>query len=268
MHAETFLTKGYSICAIDLPSHGRSTGIHVYAASHPHIRYHIPAPPLTSTSSPLTRRHLPDFTVCVTAVYEVLRALLQHDHDLAKAADPASTAPFVQTRELFVGGQSLGGWVAAATCLRFGSTTEISVEEVEDVYKPKIAGGVFLCPMLGIVAGSRPSYAIELLARGIASFAGALPLAGGHKGKTSEDVLNEQMFLRDPQTYASASIATQLGPSVRRLTRFRRPWAALTVRSYHGKLRVSTGLAILQALVHITPLMPNLSLPFTIHHGQ
>jgi len=44
------------------------------------------------------------------------------------------------------------------------------------------------------------------------------------------------MFLRDPQTY-------------------------------HGKLRVSTGLGILQALVHITPLMPNLSVPFTIHHG-
>lgn len=91
--------------------------------------------------------------------------------------------------------------------------------------------------MLGIVEGSRPSYAIELVARGIASFAGALPLAGGHKGKTSEDLMNEQMFLRDPQTY-------------------------------HGKLRVSTGLAILQALVHITPLLPNLSLPFTIHHGM
>ena len=32
MHAEKFLPKGYSICAVDLPSHGRSTGIHVYAA--------------------------------------------------------------------------------------------------------------------------------------------------------------------------------------------------------------------------------------------
>ena len=100
---------------------------------------------------------MPDFTVCVTGVYEVLRAVLEHDHKLDQAANPHSTMPFKQTRELFVGGQSLGGWVAAATCLRFGSTVQITQEEVEDPYKPTINGGVFLCPLLAVVPGSRPS---------------------------------------------------------------------------------------------------------------
>ena len=80
---------------------------------------------------------------------------------------------------------------------------------------PSVPQGVFLCPMLAISPESRPPYIIELIARGLASIAPALPLADANKGKNSEDPEVEEEFLADPMTY-------------------------------HGKLRIATGLGCLK----------------------
>lgn len=56
------------------------------------------------------------------------------------------------------------------------------------------------------------------------------------KGKVSEDPTVEVQFFQDPMTY-------------------------------HGKLRISTGLAILEALTTMEPMMKDLKVPFSLHHG-
>ena len=81
--------------------------------------------------------------------------------------------------------------------------------------------------MLAISPTSRPSYLVELVGRALASVAGPLPLASANKGKNSEDPEVEEVFNRDPQTY-------------------------------HGKLRIATGLAILQVRLSLPP-RPSLS---------
>jgi acylglycerol lipase len=64
---------------------------------------------------------------------------------------------------------------------KYGSreTTDLPVDET---FRPKISGGLFLCPMLAISPDTRPPYLVELLARGISRFAGSLPLAAANKG--------------------------------------------------------------------------------------
>ena len=108
--------------------------------------------------------------------------------------------------------------------------------EVKESFRPTIAGGLILCPMLAISAETRPPFVVELVARLISSFASALPLAAANKGKNSEDPEVEQQFESDPQTY-------------------------------HGKLRVGTGLGILQGLIDINKKMNHLKVPFLICHG-
>ncbi|ORY91597.1 lysophospholipase [Leucosporidium creatinivorum] len=206
-HADLFLDAGYRLLIPDLPSHGRSTGIHCY---------------------------VPDMEALADAVYAVLSDVLLEDSKLVKSADGS----FKQRRKIFVAGQSLGGFTAALTCLKYGSLDSAETTELkaDDSFKPKISGGCFLCPMLAINPETMPAYPVQLLARGIASFAGPLPLASANKGKNSEDPDVEEQFQRDPQTY-------------------------------HGKLRVGTGLAILSGLIDINKNMEALKIPFIIHHG-
>ncbi|KAL8292096.1 hypothetical protein RQP46_001562 [Phenoliferia psychrophenolica] len=197
-HARLFLDAGYRVIVPDLPSHGRSTGIHVY---------------------------LPDLDVLADAVYGVLGDVIKHD---STAADPG------QKRKIFVAGQSLGGFVAAQTCLKYGIPKGTGL-----VGEAEISGGLFLCPMLAISKETRPHWTVELVARGIASFAGPLPLAAANKGKNSEDPTVEEQFNLDPQTY----------------------------RKCYGKLRVGTGLAILKSLTELNSMLPTLKIPFSLHHG-
>lgn len=190
-HAPQFLDAGYRIISLDLPSHGKSTGLHC---------------------------HLPDLDVCSVAVYEVLKAVLAYDKSLGEERKPT-----------FVAGQSLGGYVAVATCINYGS-----VAASPDL--PHIVGGLFLCPMLFISPSSRPSYLVELFARAISSFAGALAVTNSTRGLNSEDPACEEQFTQDPSTY-------------------------------HGPLRVATGLGILKAITTIDGRMGELSIPFSCFHG-
>ncbi|KAK4055650.1 hypothetical protein OIV83_000196 [Microbotryomycetes sp. JL201] len=228
-HAEKFLKAGYRIIVPDLPSHGRSTGIHV---------------------------HLTRMDALAEAVYLVLADVLLQDSKLVKDG-----SGFKQIRKIYVAGQSLGGFTAVLTCLyahsyicpsapltlervrasfyedrKYGSseTTDLPVQVQ---FRPKISGGLFLCPMLAISPETRPHFLVELVARGLSSFASSFPLAAANKGKNSEDPTIEQQFETDPQTY-------------------------------HGKLRIGTGLAILKGLEDINnDQFKHLKIPFCIFHG-
>ncbi|KAM0788819.1 hypothetical protein ACM66B_002905 [Microbotryomycetes sp. NB124-2] len=204
-HAEKFLKAGYRIILPDLPSHGRSTGVHV---------------------------HLTRMDALAEAVYLVLADVLLQDSKLV----PDNGGQFKQTRKMFVAGQSLGGFTAVLTCLKYGST-ETTDLPVHVQFRPKISGGLFLCPMLAISPETRPHFLVELFARGLSRFASSLPLAAANKGKNSEDPTIEQQFETDPQTY-------------------------------HGKLRIGTGLAILKGLQDINnDQFKHLKIPFIIFHG-
>lgn len=55
--------------------------------------------------------------------------------------------------------------------------------------------------MIKISPTSRPSYVVEMIARGLASFAGRLGFAAANKGQNSEDPWTEKEFESDPQAY-------------------------------------------------------------------
>lgn len=201
------------------------------------------------------------YSLAADAVYEVIKDVAVQDYELVRdtASGSVTQAP---ARKVFVAGQSLGGFTAALTCLcvarssscclgchttqsgtdaraglspprKYGtshdtslpsSTSSPSPSRADASFRPTITGGLFLCPMLAISPTSRPSYLVELVGRALASVAGPLPLASANKGKNSEDPEVEQVFNRDPQTY-------------------------------HGKLRIATGLAILQVRFPLSLLL-------------
>ncbi|GAA5892486.1 uncharacterized protein JCM6883_007375 [Sporobolomyces salmoneus] len=204
VHAAKFLDEGYRIVVPDLPSHGRSTGIHV---------------------------HCPSMEALVDAVYAVVKDVALQDSHLVREAGGA----FTQARKTFIAGQSLGGFTAAYVCLKYGAPIDTDLPVTES-FRPSIAGSMILCPMLAVSPETRPPFIVELVARLISSFASALPLAAANKGKNSEDPQVEQQFESDPQTY-------------------------------HGKLRVGTGLGILQGLIDVNEKMSHLKVPFLICHG-
>ncbi|GAA5970551.1 hypothetical protein JCM11641_007350 [Rhodosporidiobolus odoratus] len=213
VHAPLFLDAGYRIIVPDLPSHGRSTGIHV---------------------------HIPEMEALADAVYAVTRDVCLQDSKLV-AEREGGEVHVTQTRKVFVAGQSLGGFTAVYTCLKYGTppTTSLppsSGHSSSTLFHPTLSGGIFLCPMLAISPESRPWKLVETVARGLSWFAGVVPFAEANKGKNSEDGEVEREFEADPQTY-------------------------------HGKLRIATGLAILQGLMDVNAKMEHLTVPFLLCHG-
>ncbi|BGP31266.1 hypothetical protein JCM10296v2_003030 [Rhodotorula toruloides] len=205
-HAKKFLDAGYRVIVPDLPSHGRSTGIHV---------------------------HCPNMEALADAVYEVIKDIMLEDSKLVQETGGSVT----QQRKVFVAGQSLGGFTATLTCLKYGAPLDTSLPSASSTsFRPTVSGGVILCPMLQIAPDSRPSYAVELAARALASVAGPLPFANANKGRNSEDPEVEEQFEMDPQTYG-------------------------------GKLRIATGLAILEGILDIDKKLPHLRVPFLLCHG-
>ena len=71
----------------------------------------------------------------------------------------------------------------------------------------------------------------------MAFFAGRLPLAAAVKGNVSDDPRVEEEHVLDPQTY-------------------------------HGKLRIATGLAILAGLIDLQLNASKINVPVVIHHGD
>ncbi|KAI9093862.1 lysophospholipase [Phlyctochytrium arcticum] len=96
------------------------------------------------------------------------------------------------------------------------------------------SGMLILCPLVSAAADSRPSYATELVAKALCSVVPSLPLAEANRGKNGGD---EEAFLSDPLTY-------------------------------HGRLRVGTGLAMLRAFEHLQSHLADIKTPFLAVHGS
>lgn len=78
---------------------------------------------------------------------------------------------------------------------------------------------------------------MEYIARILRFFVGRLPLASAVRGNVSDDDRVEEEFHMDPMTYK-------------------------------GKLRIATGLAILEGLQDLTALTHRITCPVAIHHGD
>ena len=91
--------------------------------------------------------------------------------------------------------------------------------------------------MIYTVGESTPNILVQYLARFLIRIGlGWLPLAPANKGKSSTPE-NEARFFADPQTY-------------------------------HGNLRVSTGLQLLAAMYHIRAAMGKFKMPVLLCHGK
>lgn len=166
--------QGFRVIAIDLPSFGRSSGLHCY---------------------------LPSLRILVEAVHSVLVDIMKHD------------PPNMAGRKVFLQGESMGGFTALyyaalypplPASAQVGETMNKLARENSNAIatmRPNLAGVACAAPMLRISPQSRPSATAEKVARVIAFFAGRLPFAPGVKGNVSDDIRVEVEFHQDPQTY-------------------------------------------------------------------
>ncbi|GAA96228.1 uncharacterized protein L969DRAFT_42167 [Mixia osmundae IAM 14324] len=200
-HAGPFLEAGYRVITVDLPSHGRSTGLHV---------------------------HVPDMALLIRGLHAALVDTVKHDAKKANVSDVEAAK-----RSRILSGQSLGGFVAVYYLVHYQPPRSTEPGRPDN---PAFDGALFLCPMLSIAPESRPSLLVEYAGRSIAYFFGRLPFADANKGKNSEDQSIEQEFQTDPQTY-------------------------------HGKLRIATGIAIIAGIDKCMASIEKLSLPFKVIHG-
>ncbi|CAG8647456.1 1984_t:CDS:2 [Funneliformis mosseae] len=93
------------------------------------------------------------------------------------------------------------------------------------------------CPLIHVAGQSRPSKFAEIIAKVIVNTPlGRLPIVSAHRGKSSSDPKVLENFLSDPQTY-------------------------------HGNLRVSTGLTLLDATEWIQSNLGQVRKSFLVQHG-
>lgn len=92
-------------------------------------------------------------------------------------------------------------------------------------------------PLIHVASQSRPSKFFEIIAKALVSSPlGRLPLVAAQRGKSSSDPAVLEGFFSDPQTY-------------------------------HGNLRIATGLALLDAIEWIKTKLGEVRKPFLIQHG-
>ncbi|PWN39090.1 alpha/beta-hydrolase, partial [Ceraceosorus guamensis] len=172
------MRKGFRVIALDLPSFGRSTGLHAWL---PSLRLNV----------------------------EAVRACLDHVALLDAQAGLAR-------RKVFLQGESMGGFTALYYAATYPSidtsssfrhvTSQSDLDGDRSITehgkeRPVIAGVAAAAPMIAISPSSRPSKLVENIARVIIFFAGRLPFAKGVKGNVSDDPRVETEFLADPFTY-------------------------------------------------------------------
>lgn len=159
-----FANQGFRVIVIDLPSFGRSSGLHSY---------------------------LPSLRILVEAVHAVLVDVVLKDSDEAK------------NRKVFLQGESMGGFTGLYYAALYPPlpAQEKPTKDKLETTRPNLAGVASVAPMLAISEHSRPSAIVEKIARFIAFFAGRLPFAPGVKGRVSDDIRVEHEFHADPMTY-------------------------------------------------------------------
>ncbi|KAJ3023467.1 hypothetical protein HKX48_002894 [Thoreauomyces humboldtii] len=100
-----------------------------------------------------------------------------------------------------------------------------------------MAGLVVLCPLVSVQDDSRPGWAVQMVAHALCYVAPFLPLAAANRGKNASDIRFEEMFLADPLTY-------------------------------HGRLRIGTGLAMLNGFEDLQANLTDIKTPFIVIHGD
>ncbi|CAO1633843.1 unnamed protein product [Parajaminaea phylloscopi] len=219
-HGHHFATKGFRVIVVDLPSFGRSSGLHAY---------------------------LPSTKLLTEAVYAVLKDVKAYDNaeadartssiDMVTSNGLRSDVP-VEKRRLFLEGHSMGGFTALSVAAQYPPPSPGEHRDIVGLHRhrPVIHGVAVAAPMIGISPESRPSYAVELVARFLRFFLGRLPLASAVRGNVSDDSRVEDEFHLDPMTYK-------------------------------GRLRIATGLAILEGLQTLEAGVEDIRVPVCIHHG-
>ncbi|CAO1634029.1 unnamed protein product [Sympodiomycopsis kandeliae] len=206
-HGDHFAKAGFRVIIVDLPSFGRSSGLHAY---------------------------LPSMRMLIEAIHAVLFDVKEYDD-----SDPLrESKQSDKRRKLFLEGHSMGGFTAlyySAICPP--PQNDPSSKAMDQGWRPHIDGVAVAAPMIGISPESRPSIVVEYIARILRFFVGRLPLASAVRGNVSEDHRVEEEFEMDPMTYK-------------------------------GKLRIATGLAILEGLQDLSRITNRIKCPIAIHHGD
>lgn len=107
------------------------------------------------------------------------------------------------------------------------------------VDKNFVDGAVILCPAVQIHATSRPSLAVETVGKMLRSLAPKIPFARGNRGLNS-----------------SSEVAAAVDAMKRADPLF-----------YNGRLRIGTGLAILDAIEYVQDKFHLIETPYLLQHG-
>ncbi|KIJ26934.1 hypothetical protein M422DRAFT_38001 [Sphaerobolus stellatus SS14] len=100
----------------------------------------------------------------------------------------------------------------------------------------RITGVYAMCPMIGVAPETMPPPIVQLVGKVLSPILGRLPLATAVRGKGHHDPRVEAEFMADP-------------------------------RHYRGKLRISTGFALLRCMLNLMPPPHTFRTPFRISHG-
>lgn len=107
------------------------------------------------------------------------------------------------------------------------------------VDKDFVDGAVILCPAVQIHETSRPSPVVERVGKFLRAVAPKIPFAAGNRGRNSS-----------PEVAALVDELKRADPLF-----------------YNGRLRIGTGLAILDALEHIQDKFHLIETPYLLQHG-
>ncbi|SPC65088.1 uncharacterized protein UHOD_00136 [Ustilago sp. UG-2017b] len=260
-HALHFMKRGFRVIAIDLPSFGRSTGLHGYLPSmkiNARAMHAVVMDVRTwDEESGLLGKagrerklfaeghSMGAFTVLYyAALYPPLAPGKDGGPDLTLKQKPSEQAKTTLDEELVE--EALNAHERTPLAHHHpehdsrsnsnGNASSSVVPGKAAPYRPSLSGVAVAAPMITISSQSRPSKAIEYIAHILRFFAGRLPLASAIKGNVSDDPKVEDEFNTDPLTYK-------------------------------GKVRVSTGLAILDGIDDLAEKAHLITCPLTIHHG-
>ncbi|KZS91586.1 alpha/beta-hydrolase [Sistotremastrum niveocremeum HHB9708] len=100
-----------------------------------------------------------------------------------------------------------------------------------------LSGVYAIAPLIGVAPESLPNIFTRSAARILQFFVGRLPLSPAIRGNVSDDPRVEEDFFSDPRTY-------------------------------HGNLRISTGLSLLTGLTHLSTSAPSFRTPLRLLHGS
>ncbi|WVQ70014.1 uncharacterized protein L199_008238 [Kwoniella botswanensis] len=224
-HLHHFLKAGFRVIIPDLPSYGRSTGVHSY---------------------------LPSFLVLPAALHVCLTDVVQQD--LANGREQ---------RKVFLCGASMGGWTVLYYLLKYpptefasevasqGSQADSPLPEEghgkgydnlerakkDEKVRIHVSGAYVICPMVEVSKESIPPKIVQQIGRAISYVAGPLPFVQGVRGRVSDDPRVEADFEADPLCY-------------------------------HGKLRIATGLAAVEAMSELEKRAEEINVPIKLIHGN